>query len=75
MGADYVYVGIRKSDGSMRAMCCDDAGCEAQTAEIVADWIKRGLVVQRFTDADYRIRLKQRHASATADSPKGASTP
>jgi hypothetical protein len=56
--AEYIYVGIRKGDGAVRAMCCDDEGCEAQTAEIVSDWIKRGLIVERLSDADYRARLR-----------------
>jgi hypothetical protein len=56
--AEFIYIGIRKGDGAMRAMCCDDEGCEEQTAEIVADWIKRGLIVMRLSDADYRARLK-----------------
>jgi predicted Zn-dependent protease len=68
--AGFVYVGIRKSDGSIRAASCDDAGWEAQNAELIADWIKRGLAVERLSDADYQARLKtKRHASATADSP------
>jgi len=52
-----IYVGIRKSDGSMRATCRDDESCEEQTAEIVAGWIKRGLYVERITDAQYRERI------------------
>jgi len=54
-----IYVAIRKSDGSMRAMCCDDAGCEEQTAEIIADWVRRGLAVKCLTDAEYRALIAQ----------------
>lgn len=57
MTAAHIYVGIRKSDGSVRAMCCDDEGVEEQTAEIVADWIKRGLSVERMPAAEYTQRL------------------
>ena len=57
MAADHIYVGVRKSDGSLRAMCCDDEGVESQTAEIVADWIKRGLSVERIPAAEYLQRL------------------
>jgi hypothetical protein len=74
--AEFIYIGIRKGDGSMRAACCDDEGCEEQTAEIVADWIKRGLIVMRLSDADYRARLEtMRNASATADRPPSAVNP
>lgn len=72
--AEFIYVGIRKSDGAMRAMCCDDEGCEEQTAEIVSDWIKRGLTVERLSDADYRARLANKlNPSAHADSPSDKS--
>lgn len=55
--AEFIYVGVRKSDGSIRAMCCDDAGEETDTAEKVADWITRGLHVERLSDAEYRRRI------------------
>jgi hypothetical protein len=61
--AEFIYVGIRKSDGSIRATCCDDAGEEADTAEKVADWIKRGLTVERLTDAEYQNRMRAALAS------------
>jgi hypothetical protein len=64
--AEFIYVGIRKSDGSMRAMCCDDEGSEEHTGEIVADWIKRGLIVERLSDADYRARLKTKRDASRA---------
>ena len=57
MAAEYIYIGVRKSDGSIRATCCDDAGEEADTASKVADWIKRGLSVERVTDAEFRKRI------------------
>lgn len=59
MTAEFIYVGIRKSDGSLRAMCCDDPGAEEHTAECVADWIKRGLMVVRMSDEEYRKRVRQ----------------
>ncbi len=57
MAAEYIYIGVRKSDGAIRATCCDDVGEEADTAAKVADWIKRGYAVERLTDAQYRERL------------------
>lgn len=57
MAAEYIYIGVRKSDGSIRATCCDDAGEEEDTAKKVADWIKRGLSVERVSDAEYRERI------------------
>jgi hypothetical protein len=54
----FVYIGVRKSDGSIRATCCDDPGEEEDTASKIADWIKRGLAVERLTEADYKARLK-----------------
>lgn len=54
MAATHIYIGVRKSDGSIRATCCDDAGEEADTAKKVADWIARGLAVERVSDAEYR---------------------
>jgi hypothetical protein len=63
MKADYIYIGVRKSDGSIRATCCDDAGMEIDTAAKVADWIKRGLSVERLTDADFRKRLCVTHTN------------
>jgi len=55
--AEFIYIGVRKSDGSIRASCCDDPGEEADTAEKVSDWIKRGLTVERLTDAEYQSRV------------------
>lgn len=57
--SEFMYIGIRKGDGSMRAMVCDDEGVEDQTADIVADWIRRGLIVERIPAADYLPRLAQ----------------
>lgn len=55
--SEFIYIGIRKADGSIRATCCDDGGCENETALMVGDWIRRGLVVERVSDAEYRARL------------------
>lgn len=57
---EFIYAGIRKGDGSIRAMCCDDEGAEDHTAECVADWIKRGLMVVRMSRDEYRVRLNER---------------
>ena len=64
--AEHIYIGVRPSDGSIRAICCDDPGMEADTADKVRDWIRRGLVVERLSDADYRKRLKQKERGADA---------
>ncbi len=76
--AEFIYVGVRTADGSIRATCCDDAGYERDTAAKVSDWIKRGLAVERLSDAEYRKRISIKHAAAIeapcADdvNPKGA---
>ena len=59
MRAEFIYVGVRPSDGTIRAACCDDAGQEADTAQYVADWIKRGLTVERLTDDEYQKRIRK----------------
>jgi hypothetical protein len=56
--ADYIYVGVRKSDGSIRATSWDDEGCENEIAATLSDWIRRGLAVERLTDDEYRARMK-----------------
>lgn len=58
MGAEFIYVGIDKASGSIRAAVCDDEGYEKDTAKYVADWIKRGLIVERLTDAEYHARIR-----------------
>jgi hypothetical protein len=61
--ATHIYVGVRKIDGSIRAACCDDAGEEKETAKLVADWIKRGLSVERLTEDEYQARYKPESGS------------
>lgn len=56
---EFIYIGFRKSDGSIRATCCDDVGEEADTAAKVADWIKRGLSVERVSDDEYGKRIQK----------------
>jgi hypothetical protein len=50
------YIGINK-EGSCRAACVDEPAAAKQTARTVADWIKRGLTVERVTVAEARKRL------------------
>jgi hypothetical protein len=57
LAAEYIYIGVRPSDGSIRAVCCDDPGEEKDTAKHVAQWIKRGLVAERVTKAEYSARI------------------
>lgn len=57
MPAEYIYIGVRKADGSIRAVCCDDEGEEKDTAKMVADWVKRGLNVERVTRDEYSKRI------------------
>lgn len=57
MPAEYIYIGVRKTDGSIRAVCCDDVGEEKDTAKMVADWVARGLSVERITQAEYSRRI------------------
>jgi hypothetical protein len=63
--AEYLYVAIRKSDGSMRAMCVDDEGEGDNTGFHVGDWIRRGLMVVRMSDAEFRKRLAPETTPAT----------
>ena len=55
--ADFIYVGVCKTTGSIRATCCDDLGYEKDTAKLVADWITRGLSVERLSADQYRTRI------------------
>lgn len=42
----FMYLASRPC-GRVAASCWDDAGAEKDTAKSVADWIKRGLTIQR----------------------------
>lgn len=86
MATEYVYVGIRKDDGSMRAMSYDDEGAENEVAACVSDWIRRGLMVVRMSGDEYRARLSpttpppipdlvQQVAAARADLSDADQTP
>jgi hypothetical protein len=55
--SEYIYIGVR-ADGKIRAMCCDDDGEENETAKYIANWIRRGLKVERVSDAEYRKRME-----------------
>lgn len=57
--ATYAYIGIRISDGSVRAIVCDDPGYEKQTAEIMADWEAMGRRVERLPIAEAKARMRE----------------
>jgi hypothetical protein len=50
------YIGINKA-GECRAACVDDPEFSADTAQTVAEWIKRGMIVERVTVGEARERL------------------
>jgi hypothetical protein len=59
MRAEFIYVGVNKADGRIIAACCDDEGYERDTAKYLADWVTRGLIVERLSDEDYQSRMKR----------------
>lgn len=62
MRAEYIYVGVCKRTGSIIAVCCDDEGYEKDTAKYLADWVCRGLAVERLSNADYQTRIRNPRA-------------
>lgn len=54
---DWAYLGIRKSDGSVRAMVFDMPGYERDTAQIVHDWIVEGRAVERVPASEVHARM------------------
>lgn len=58
MRATHAYIGIRPSDGSVRAICCDDPGYEKETARAVAEWIREGRIVERLPIEEARMRMR-----------------
>ena len=64
MAAEHIYIGVRKTDGSIRAVCCDDEGEEKDTAKMVANWVARGLSVERVTRDEYSKRISREDLSS-----------
>ena len=55
----FAYIGVRKSDGSVRAMVFDMPGFEKDTAKLVHDWIIEGRAVERIPASEVHARMSK----------------
>lgn len=54
--ATHAYIGVNQQ-GQARAIVCDDAGYEKDTAKLVAEWITMGRTVERLPIEEAKARL------------------
>lgn len=70
MRAEFIYVGVCKSSGRIIAAYCDAQGYEKNIAKNLADWVRRGLVVERLSDTEYQARIRASRTKVSAGDQK-----